>query len=119
MYVKKQNRRNKMSELDDVVSKAVNKELAGFFKRLSSDLLKVNESPMEPIEEKIKQKKGKRKASSIKSHIDAFQIGQEVRYKRGKGLFEAKVIAIAGDVVTLERTVDGKQETRLASKIVA
>ncbi|HCF59570.1 MAG TPA: hypothetical protein DFS52_16445, partial [Myxococcales bacterium] len=53
--------------------------------------------------------------------VDAsrFHEDQLVRYKQGRGEFEAKVIAVdtKANLVTLERTTDKKQVERPAGKI--
>jgi hypothetical protein len=50
-----------------------------------------------------------------------FKEGQEVRYRQGRGEFEAKVIRIDGDTntVVLERAKDKKRVERPASKVYA
>lgn len=48
-----------------------------------------------------------------------FEVGQVVTYKQGRGAFEAKVLEIAGGVLSLERASDGKKVSRPASKVSA
>ncbi len=50
-----------------------------------------------------------------------FSAGQAVRYKQGRGEFEAKVVKIdtASNRVTIERAMDGKKVVRPADKLYA
>ena len=48
-----------------------------------------------------------------------FKVGQAVRYRQGRGEFEATITAVdvEGGMVSIERTSDGKKLDRPASKI--
>ena len=50
-----------------------------------------------------------------------FSEGQAVKYRQGRGTFEAKVIAIdtTAGTVTVERDSDGKKVRRPAAKLIA
>ncbi len=63
------------------------------------------------------RKPGRRAAG--KGDASAFSAGQTVRYRQGRGEFEAKVVEIdsATNTVTVERVSDGKQVQRPAAKI--
>ena len=61
--------------------------------------------------------RGRGRAASTSSA--SFKEGQEVRYRQGRGEFEATVIKIDEDAVTVERKTDGKKVTRPADKLYA
>lgn len=51
--------------------------------------------------------------------VSRFHDGQAVRYKQGRGVFDATVIGIdaARSLLTLERSMDGKKVERPAAKV--
>jgi len=59
-----------------------------------------------------------RKAARLAQQLSE---GQSVRYKQGRGTFDARVLSIdsAKGAVTLERISDGKKVVRPASKVLA
>lgn len=68
-----------------------------------------------------RRRAGRRRAARAGGRGDAskFSTGQTVRYKQGRGEFEAKVIAIntEDNTLTLERLSDGKRVDRPAAKV--
>ena len=65
--------------------------------------------------------RGRAAAAEGKGDASTFGIGQTVRYRQGRGLFEATVskIDVAAGVLTLQRKSDGKVVSRPASKVIA
>ncbi|MBI5547325.1 MAG: hypothetical protein HY901_25870 [Deltaproteobacteria bacterium] len=64
-------------------------------------------------------RRGPKPARAGKGDASKFQEGQAVRYRQGRGEFEATVLAIDTErnVVTVERAKDGKKVERPAAKI--
>jgi sRNA-binding protein len=62
-----------------------------------------------------------RKAVAVAGDAAKFSEGQSVRYKQGRGEFEAKVVSVDKEtnIVTVERAKDGKVVARPAAKIYA
>jgi len=64
---------------------------------------------------------GRRAQAGGRGDASKFKEGQKVRFKQGRGQFEATVTAIDGNTntLTLKRDKDGKRVERPASKVYA
>jgi hypothetical protein len=69
----------------------------------------------------VERRRGRRPGPSKGGRGDAarFHAGQSVRYKQGRGIFDATVtdIDVENDVLTLQRAKDGKKVDRPAAKV--
>ena len=61
--------------------------------------------------------KAKRGRKPVKRTGRSLEVGQSVRYRQGRGTFEARVAELAGDVAFIERLSDGKRVQRPISKL--
>ncbi len=76
--------------------------------------------PVAVAKKKPGRKPGKR-AAKAKGDASKFSVGQSVKYKQGRGEFEATVrsVDLEANTVEIERVKDGKKLSRPAGKIYA
>lgn len=70
-------------------------------------------------ERRVAKRRGRTAKTAASAAPVNFDIGQSVMYRQGRGAFDAKVVKIAGDTLTLERTKDGAKVNRPAAKVIA
>ncbi|HTP30287.1 MAG TPA: hypothetical protein VMK12_32105 [Anaeromyxobacteraceae bacterium] len=79
---------------------------------------------LEPRSLRRPGRRGGRRSAGLangKGEVSAFTLGQKVRYRQGRGAFEALVTKIdpAGNALTLQRISDSKIVVRPPSKVMA
>ena len=117
----------------DIVSAEIEEALAPHLALLARMSAFIGESPARrgpgrprntavaaPVARRGRRPKGAgRKAAAGAGDASKFKDGQKVRYRQGRGEFEASVIGIDTEtnIVTVQRTTDGKKVKRPASKV--
>lgn len=112
-------------QFEALVNKGVAKALEPYSEAIIALAKLVRSAEPEAQEERTEAPKAKRKAAEPRIYKDAveaagrFSVGQEVRYRQGRGVFNATVYEINSNtgVIVLKRNQDGKIVERPASKV--
>lgn len=112
-------------QFEALVNKGVAKALEPYSEAIIALAKLVRSAEPEAQEERTEAPRAKRKAAEPRIYKDAveaaknFSVGQKVRYRQGRGEFEATVEEVnqnRGELV-LKRVTDGKIVERPASKV--